>query len=435
MENQKVFLPGWKTIRLIGSGGFGKVYEIEKNDGSGVKSALKVISIPQTEDEYRLYKDDGYDDNSIETIFKNQAEDVISEFTAMSQFRGTSNIVSCEDAIVNPKDNGKGWEVLIRMELLTPFPVYLAEKEGTEEQLEEIVVKLGIDICSALELCSKKNIIHRDIKPHNIFVNAYGDYKLGDFGIAKTMDHTTHATKVGTFYYMAPEVYKSQPYNSSVDTYSLALVMYWLLNERRLPFVPLPPDIPRASEINEAMARRLEERNIPAPKNGSPKLKQIILKALSYDKKHRFASPTEMKKALEAIMYGDYTYKTFVDSSPAGTSSSHVANNPFIDNNKTEKTSVGNTTPKNPQSEYTGKFKLLSKICPWLKYDGRFMLSRMCTALALILGISTLVMIPFAGLDVILLSVGISWIVFLYLVALVAYNVTKNKKPKAKKKK
>ena len=59
------FWPGWETIRVIGSGGFGKVYEIRKTDMSGeYRSALKVISIPQSEDEYRVLEDDGYDEAS-----------------------------------------------------------------------------------------------------------------------------------------------------------------------------------------------------------------------------------------------------------------------------------------------------------------------------------------------------------------------------------
>ena len=84
----------------------------------------------------------------------------------------------------------------------------------------------------------------------------YGDYKLGDFGVAKVMDHTTHATKIGTYGYIAPEVFNRQPYNATSDIYSLGLVLYWLLNERRLPFLPLPPAVPTAAANTEAQDRR-----------------------------------------------------------------------------------------------------------------------------------------------------------------------------------
>ena len=50
---------------------------------------------------------------------------------------------------------------------------------------QDEVVKMGIDVLSALEFCHRSNILHRDIKPDNIFVSNFGEYKLGDFGIAR----------------------------------------------------------------------------------------------------------------------------------------------------------------------------------------------------------------------------------------------------------
>ena len=255
--NKKEFWPGWETVRVIGSGGFGKVYEIRKIDDAGeFHSALKVISIPQSPEDYRAYVDDGYDEESITSIFKTQLEDIVSEFKMMSQFRGTSNIVSYEDHMIVPHGDDFGWDILIRMELLTSLPDYYRQTEWTIEN----TIKLGIDICRALELCGQQKIIHRDIKPQNIFVNKFGDFKLGDFGVARTMDHTTRATKIGTYSYMAPEVVRELPYNATADIYSLGLVMYWLLNERRLPFLPLPPAIPSASE--NAAAQKKAEVNV-----------------------------------------------------------------------------------------------------------------------------------------------------------------------------
>ena len=96
-----------------------------------------------------------------------------------------------QEHMVVDHDGGKGWDVLIRMELLTSL------KEFSTKMTEADVVKLGIDICSALERCAQKNVFHRDIKPENIFINEFGEFKLGDFGIAKVADHTTHHTKIG----------------------------------------------------------------------------------------------------------------------------------------------------------------------------------------------------------------------------------------------
>lgn len=294
METSQMW-PGWDTVRTIGSGGFGKVYEIQKTDSTGsYRSALKVISIPKSADEYREYADNGYDDKSITAIFKSQVDDIVSEFKMMSQFKGTSNIVSYEDHMIVPHGDGRGWDVLIRMELLTSLPDYINQYGLTEGQ----VIQLGQNICRALELCRQKDIIHRDIKPQNIFVNEFGDFKLGDFGIARTMDHTTKATKTGTYSYMAPEVYSGKSYGASVDIYSLGLVLYWLLNERRLPFVPMPPVVPTAAQNNEAQMKRLGGDTIPEPKYGSGALKAAVLTACSFDAAQRFASPKMFRQAL-----------------------------------------------------------------------------------------------------------------------------------------
>lgn len=296
-------LPGWEIVRVIGTGSYGKVYEIEKIDafGSTEHSALKVISIPESSSEVRAYRDDGLDDESITAILTNRVKDISEEFQLMSALKGQTNIVSYEDHKTEAHQDDPGYDILIRMELLTSLPDYFNKNLAAGEMDEDIVIQLGIDICKALELCRKNNIIHRDIKPQNIFVNANGDFKLGDFGIARTLDHSTHATKAGTYGYMAPEVYKAEKYNASVDIYSLGLVMYWMLNERRGPFLPLPPETPKPSQNREALDRRMGGENLPCPRHASPALADVVLKACAFASEDRFSSPKEMRLKLEEI--------------------------------------------------------------------------------------------------------------------------------------
>ncbi|MBQ7354437.1 MAG: serine/threonine protein kinase [Clostridia bacterium] len=307
----KELWPGWETVEAIGTGGFSKVYKIRKKDsgdGREYSSALKIITIPQSPDEFDTYLDEGYDETTISGIFEGQVQRIVEEFHLMSQFRGNSNIVSYEDHRIVPHENGRGWDIYIRMELLTPLTKFSGQNPMTEEE----TIKLGIGICRALELCQKQNIIHRDIKPQNIFVNKFGDYKLGDFGIAKSMDHTTHATKTGTYSYMAPEVYRGEAYGATIDLYSLGLVLYWLLNERRMPFLPLPPAAPTAAQLNEAQARRLSGEAIPAPKNGSDDLKAIVQKACAFRAADRYATPAAMRRDLEKALFAIEVAKTTV---------------------------------------------------------------------------------------------------------------------------
>ena len=300
MENN-VFWPGWETVQLIGRGSFGAVYEIQRDVlGDVEKAALKVISIPQSSSDIEELYNDGYDDESITSAFQSHLKSIVAEYTLMRKMNGSSNIVNCDDIRYVQHDDGIGWDIFIKMELLTPLA-----KALPPEISEETVIRIGEDLCSALEVCKKFDIVHRDIKPQNIFVSDLGDYKLGDFGIAKTMERTMGGTKIGTYKYMAPEVYNNKPYGSAADIYSLGLVLYWLLNERRLPFLPLPPAKMKAGMEEEGRYRRLSGEPLPAPAHGSDALKKIVLKACAYEPKDRFASAAEMHEALRQLSGND----------------------------------------------------------------------------------------------------------------------------------
>lgn len=294
VKNEKITWPGWETVRLIGRGSFGAVYEIERDMlGEKEKAALKVITIPQSSSDIDELYSEGYDNESITNTFKAYLKSIVAEYSLMRKMNGSANVVNCDDVRYVEHDDGLGWDIYIKMELLTPLAKALG-KEVSDEQ----VIHIGTDICKALILCKKHSIIHRDIKPANIFISENGDYKLGDFGIAKTVEKTSGGTKIGTYEYMAPEVYHDQPYGSTADLYSLGMVLYWLLNERRTPFLKLPPALPTNSEKEQARKRRFGGGAIPAPVHGSEELKRIVLKACAFDPKERYQSAEEMLRDL-----------------------------------------------------------------------------------------------------------------------------------------
>lgn len=295
-ETQATLWPGWTTLREIGKGSYGAVYEIQRELlGRTESAAVKVISIPHDPGEIQEYYNSGYSKEDITTTLREQLSDIINEYSIMAQMKGHSNIVCCDDIRFTEHSDGLGWDVFIKMELLTPL-------QSQPLPNAENVARLGADICRALMLCEQKKIVHRDVKPHNIFVSDTGSYKLGDFGIAKTLSRTTAGTKIGTYNFMAPEVYNNKPYNQTVDIYSLGIVMYTLLNERRLPFLPLPPAVPMAANIEAARFRRFRGDTLPAPENGSPALKQIVQKACAFQPEKRYQSAQDMLRDLEKIL-------------------------------------------------------------------------------------------------------------------------------------
>ena len=315
--NVRLPWPGWTVVKYLGEGGYGRVYEIER-ELSGIKeqAALKVVSRPADDAEIEACYENGYDQASMKASYQEELQRYVKEYQLMKELQGQTNIVSCDDFAVVPRKDGIGGQIFIRMELLTPL-----QKVTNQSMLgESEVIRLGKDICKALMLCEARHIIHRDIKPQNILVSKFGDYKLGDFGVARVQDHTTKATKMGTHGYAAPEVEHGHKYGKEADIYSLGITLYWLLNNRRMPFLNADESV-KAMKEQEALRRRYEGEKLPAPKNGSAKLKQVVLKACAYRPEDRYRSAQELYDALSELSGGHTdtaSYRKSVASGKAG---------------------------------------------------------------------------------------------------------------------
>lgn len=303
----------WHITEEIGEGSYGKVYKITKSSFNVESwSALKVISIPRSVQEIKEVMSEGMDDKSVTSHFEGIVEQFVREIAIMSDLKVNPNIVSVEDYVIVPHKESIGWDILIRMELLTPLQDYqLANKFD-----EETVIKLGKDIAGALNFCQKKGLIHRDVKPGNIFVDSEGVFKLGDFGVARVADKTSGGySKQGTENYMAPEVYLARPYNANVDIYSLGLMLYRLVNNNRLPFYPQPPEPIRFVDREIALKKRMEGMPLPWPANGSEAFSGIIMKACAFDPKERYLTAGEMLSDLnELSVSGDNSLGVKVES-------------------------------------------------------------------------------------------------------------------------
>lgn len=296
----------WNIRRLIGTGSYGKVFEIQRTDsldGSVYTGALKIISIPGSDEQAADTLNSGMDAASASAYYLSCVKNLSNEIRMMAALKGHTNIVSYEDHQIYRQPNNIGWDILIRMELLTPISQYFSQIHTVPRQE---TIQLGIDICRALELCAKYNIIHRDIKPANIFLSAAGDYKLGDFGVARVADTASGAsTRIGTVNYMAPEVFHGRNYTRSVDIYSLGLVLYQLLNNNRLPLLPPMPQPITPAAREQAQVQRLNGAVLPPPAYADPELARIILKACAPNPADRYADPAQMRRELEKLQYKD----------------------------------------------------------------------------------------------------------------------------------
>ncbi len=297
------FWPEWQVEERLGKGSYGVVYACKRTDETGVvtRSAIKVIRIPKERDEEDPEDEETLPEQS-ESYLESVVRDLAEEIRLMETMKGNTNIVSIEDYLIRRLPEEKTRVILVRMELLTPLRKYMAQRPMDERE----VIRLGEDLCAALDICRKNRIIHRDIKPDNICVNRNGDFKLGDFGEARVLENLTMSlTRRGTPSYMSPELYHHSAGFSDIqsgslmDLYSLGLVMYWLMNDRRLPFMPEGMITPR-SEL-EAFTRRISGEKLPPPCHASEELSKVILKACAMKPEDRYQSPAEMKEALSAV--------------------------------------------------------------------------------------------------------------------------------------
>jgi len=286
-ERLKSYEPLWEnwtyTGEFLGEGAMSSVFEIQSTAmGFREIAALKIVTVKKN--------------------FRGEVqipENALNEIRILRALSACQNIVQYHDStqrqIYDENNQLSEIDLLIKMEKLKPL------SEG-DKLSEEQIVKLAKDMCTALDYASEHKIIHRDIKPQNIFVDEEGTYKLGDFGIAKIVSDfsSSYTMNIGTLAYTAPEVRMSTTgkYDISSDIYSLGMVLYVLLNNGYFPFAST------SANLNEAITKRLSGAAFPSPARGSKNLKTIVMRACNNDLAKRYRTPKEMLEDLELLSTG-----------------------------------------------------------------------------------------------------------------------------------
>ena len=186
----------------------------------------------------------------------------------------------------------KGQTLLDKIEYYTKFSV----KEACE---------IMIQLLDAISYTHEHQIIHRDIKPQNIFYLAHGLVKLGDFGIAKNeKEAENHGKILGSVHFLAPEVLKGKPFSVVSDIYAAGITFFQLVTGV-LPFDGSTKEVADA-QVN---------KEFPNPSNyvsSIPKgIDDIIQKAVSKNPKNRFQTADEFEQAIQLFLVGKKQKKSF----------------------------------------------------------------------------------------------------------------------------
>lgn len=273
---------GWQGVRALGAGRCGETFEIERNDGFGAAEhgALKIISIEATSDPEETAQ------------LRSQLENMSRVLRASESMSDSKNVLPWRDHAIRRYADGSGWEISLRTDLAVPLERYIRSHTYGETD----VARIGAGVCSALALCRDRGIVHGDVKPENIFVSGGNfegslDVRLGDFGMSALVQDAA-----GDF--AAPEVLCGETPSAENDVYSVGMVLYWMLNDRRIPFVPLPPEGVSGSDLAIARDMRLRGDPMPKPLHGSAALQAVIMKAISDQPADRYPTAEALQDAL-----------------------------------------------------------------------------------------------------------------------------------------
>lgn len=260
-------LKSWKIISRLPDDNGNEIYKVSKKDfdGTVISGLLRYVVIKN--DEYNIESTDFINDEA-------------SFLKTISQSGDCFNYL---DIYVNNNPAKKKIEFFIITEDLKS----LSEVMKSQKFDENKILDFGIQMSAILERLESKNIFHGNINPDDIFVTFDGKYKLGGF--------SDFESKIDDMSFIAPEIFKKENADFTTDIYSLGLIMYSMSNDGKIPF--------ENDEVgkDDAVKMRFDGKAVSAPKNGSEKLKSVIVIACQPKNDNRWKNAGNIKNALTSI--------------------------------------------------------------------------------------------------------------------------------------
>ncbi|AHM56762.1 serine/threonine-protein kinase Sps1 [Peptoclostridium acidaminophilum DSM 3953] len=264
----KVLGNRYEILEKVGEGGMAYVYKAR------CRLLNRIVAV-------KVLRQEFVDDEEFLEKFKNEAQSAAS--------LTHPNIVNIYDV---GEDSGVHYIVMEYVEGRVLKDII--RENGSLDQANAL--EITKQIAKALSLAHRKNIIHRDIKPHNILVTNEGIVKVVDFGIAKAVTSSTTTTMgnvIGSVHYFSPEQAKGRFVDPRSDLYSLGIVLYEMLSGR----VPFKGDTP----VNIALQHISEDICFPEDSPVSEDIKKLVYKLTQKNQSERYARADDLIKDIELI--------------------------------------------------------------------------------------------------------------------------------------
>jgi eukaryotic-like serine/threonine-protein kinase len=265
----------YDLVRVLGKGAMGVVYE-GRDPNLDRRVAIKTVKV------------------------ENLSEEAAAEYEARFRTEARSAARLQHPNIVSVYDSDRDGDVaFLVMEFIEGDDLKHYLDKGIRYSLEQSL-KMVRDLLSALDYAHRQGIVHRDIKPANLLIEPGGRVKLTDFGVARIQNSgeatRTQGSMVGTLKYMSPEQVQGQKIDSRADLFSVGVVLYQLLTDKR----PFDGDND-FSIIHQIIGHTPEP---PSSFNGKlpSAIDAVVARALAKDREERFATARDFASALQSAM-------------------------------------------------------------------------------------------------------------------------------------
>jgi serine/threonine protein kinase len=265
----------YELIRVLGKGAMGVVYE-GRDPNLDRRVAIKTVKV------------------------ENLSEEAAAEYEHRFRTEARSAARLQHPNIVSVYDSDRDGDIaFLVMEYIQGDDLKHHLDRGVRYSLEQSL-KMIRDLLSALDYAHKQGIVHRDIKPANLLIEPGGRVKLTDFGVARIQDSSeatrTQGSMVGTLKYMSPEQVQGQKIDFRADLFSVGVVLYQLLTDKR----------PFDGDNDFSIIHQIIGHNPPAPSSFNARLPTaidaVVARALAKDREQRFTTARDFAVALQSAI-------------------------------------------------------------------------------------------------------------------------------------